>query len=102
MLAGGATFSLPTRRARSFSGSAGGSHAGRPTLGAQVQCGDGFAAVSNGSTIVFGIQLSRRSESGSGLLARQQWTKSWTTGLVSLAGGQATPTRLGLTPVTGR
>lgn len=28
--------------------------------------------------------------------------KSWMTGLVSLAGGQATPTWLGLTPVTGR
>jgi hypothetical protein len=36
------------------------------------------------------------------LLSRQQRTKSWTTGLVSLAGGQATPTWLGLTPVTGR
>ena len=37
-----------------------------------------------------------------GLLSRQQRTKSWTTGLVPLAGGQATPTWLGLTPVTGR
>ncbi len=37
-----------------------------------------------------------------GLLSRQQQTKSWTTGLVSLAGSQATPTWLGLTPVTGR
>ena len=27
---------------------------------------------------------------------------SWTTGLVSLAGGQTMPTWLGLTPVTGR
>jgi len=37
-----------------------------------------------------------------GLFARQQRTKSWTTGLVSLAGVQATPTWLALTPVTGR
>jgi hypothetical protein len=37
-----------------------------------------------------------------GLLSRQQRTKSRTTGLASLAGDQATPTRLGLTPVTGR
>src|SRR6266705_2203878 len=36
------------------------------------------------------------------LLSRQQWTKSWTTGSVSLAGGQATATWLGLTPATGR
>jgi hypothetical protein len=37
-----------------------------------------------------------------GLFSRQQRTKSWTTALVSAAGGQATPTWLGLTPVTGR
>jgi hypothetical protein len=37
-----------------------------------------------------------------GLLSRQQRTKSWMTGLVSAAGGQATPTWLGLIPVTGR
>jgi hypothetical protein len=37
-----------------------------------------------------------------GLLARQQRSKSWTMGLASLAGGQATPTWFGLTPVTGR
>lgn len=39
---------------------------------------------------------------GGGLLSRQQRTKSWMTGLVSAPGGQATPTLLGLTPVTGR
>jgi hypothetical protein len=38
----------------------------------------------------------------SGLCSRQQQTKSWTTGLVSLAGDHATQTWLGLTPVTGR
>jgi len=37
-----------------------------------------------------------------GLLSRQQRTKSWTVGLLSLAGGQATPTWLGVMPVTGR
>ena len=37
-----------------------------------------------------------------GLLSRQQRMKSWMTGLVSASGGQATPTWLGLTPVTGR
>jgi hypothetical protein len=37
-----------------------------------------------------------------GLLSRQQWMKSWRTGLVSSAGAQAMPTWLGLTPVTGR
>jgi hypothetical protein len=37
-----------------------------------------------------------------GLFSKQQRTKSWMTGLVSAAGGQATPTWLGLTPVTGR
>jgi MFS family permease len=36
------------------------------------------------------------------LWSRQQRTKSWTTGSVSLASGQATATWLGLTPVTGR
>lgn len=34
--------------------------------------------------------------------ARQQRTKSWTTGSPSSAGSQATPTLLGPTPVTGR
>jgi len=37
-----------------------------------------------------------------GLLCRQHRTKSRMTGLASAAGGQATPTWLGLTPVTGR
>jgi hypothetical protein len=36
------------------------------------------------------------------LLSTQQRTKAWTTGLLSSAGDQATPTWLGLTPVTGR
>jgi len=39
---------------------------------------------------------------GDGLLSRQQRMKSLITGLVSASGGQATPTWLGLTPVTGR
>jgi len=44
----------------------------------------------------------RLAESCDALLSRQQRTKSWITGLVSAAGGQATPTWLGLTPATGR
>jgi hypothetical protein len=43
-----------------------------------------------------------RPHPGPGEFSRQQQTKSWTTGLVSAVGGQATPTWLGLMPVTGR
>jgi len=43
-----------------------------------------------------------RQVAGSSVWSRQQRMKSWTMGSVSLAGGQAMATWLGLTPVTGR